>query len=98
MTTTLDSNGAVAAARNRWWACSTPALTTATPYNHTCGANMTTSEASVSALPTQSALAKVAAYQRAPNSTASPAGVSTNKVQVIKAAAVRDACSSRRAP
>ena len=31
ITTTLDSSGAAAAARKRPWACSTPALTTATP-------------------------------------------------------------------
>ena len=59
---------------------------------------MTTSEASVSALPAQSALANVLANRRAPASTASPAGVSTSRVQVISAEAVREASSPRPAP
>src|SRR4029450_10958376 len=75
-----------------------PALTTAKPYSQTCGVNITTSAASASALPAQSALANVTANSCAPASTASPAGVSTNRVQVISADAVRAASCLRPAP
>ena len=64
MTTRLDTSGAAAAARKRSWACSTPALTTASPYSQTWGTNITSSPASTAALPAQSALAKARPYSR----------------------------------
>src|SRR5918995_673469 len=87
-----------APARNRSWAWSTPALTTASPYSHTWGTNITSNAASTAPLPAQSALAKAWAYSPAPTSAASPAGVSTSSVQVSRADTVSPASSRRPAP
>ena len=59
---------------------------------------MTNSAATTSALPAQSALAKARPYNPAPASAARPAGVSTSRVQVIRAETVCASASRRRAP
>ena len=58
---------------------------------------MTSSPASTSPLPTQSALAKARPYSWAPARAASPAGVSTNRVQVTRADTVAPASVARPA-
>ncbi len=72
ITTTLETRGAKAAARKREWACSTPALTTASPYSQICGTNMISSAATVTALPSHVGLANAVPYRGAAKQRSQP--------------------------
>ncbi len=91
MTTSEDSSGASATARNRWWLCSTPDRTRPTPYKMTCGAKTANMRVPWCRAPELDSPSSAAAIGRRATAMSAANGMVIASTQVSKAEAISSA-------